>query len=141
MQAIITDYATHATDIRMIRHEVFVIEQAVPQELEMDDRDAICRHALIYDSTRPLGTGRLDLEKDGKIGRMAVLRAARRQGVGSLILRALEEEARHQGVLRLWCHAQFHAVPFYEKHGFDVCSEPFEEARIRHVAMEKQLTA
>ncbi len=139
MQTIITDYGSKKAVIRKIRDQVFVLEQSVPREEEIDERDILCTHALVYISGRPLGTGRLDSEKDGKIGRMAVLQEARRQGIGSAILIALEDEARNRALPRLWCHAQEHAVGFYEKHGFRVTSGPFEEAQIWHVAMEKLL--
>ena len=56
-----------------VRIEVFVDEQKVPIELEQDDRDTFCLHVLAIIDDQPIGTGRIDIEKGGKIGRIAVL--------------------------------------------------------------------
>jgi len=87
------DWAAMQADAKPIRMEVFVQEQNVPADLEMDERDVVCLHAVAYDAAgRPLGTGRL--LPDGHIGRMAVLRSARGAGVGGAILKGLMEKAR-----------------------------------------------
>ena len=81
-----------------IRFAVFVEEQKVPAELEIDDQDARCVHALARDAEgTALGTGRL--LPDGHIGRMAVLRDARKLGVGSALLAALMDEADRKSVV------------------------------------------
>jgi predicted GNAT family N-acyltransferase len=80
---IMTDYESAAQQIRAIRDEVFIVEQQIAREDEFDGRDALCVHALALAGDRPLGTGRLDLERDGKIGRLAVLKQFRRLGIGS----------------------------------------------------------
>src|ERR1700712_2695099 len=78
-----------------IRHEVFVEEQRVPVELELDEFDAVSIHALALDGETALGTGRL--LPDGHIGRMAVRREARGGGIGSKLLRALMQQAQQRG--------------------------------------------
>jgi predicted GNAT family N-acyltransferase len=122
--------------IRSIRHQVFVLEQKVPPEMEWDSRDAICRHVLVEDGThRLIATGRLD--PHGKIGRMAVLQAARRSGVGSLVLTALIEWARELSFASCYLHAQIHALPFYHRHGFEEEGFLFYEAGIPHLKMSR----
>lgn len=126
-------------DAAPIRHEVFVVEQGVPQELEIDDMDEVSIHALAYDAAGfPIGTGRL--LTDGHIGRMAVLLSSRGQGVGSQILSTLIAEARGMGFQKVSLHAQLHAMPFYERHGFVAEGEPFDDAGIQHKVMMLDLS-
>ena len=126
------------TEAQRIRETVFVAEQGVPREIELDDWDHRCEHALAFDAEgRAIGTGRL--LPDGHIGRMAVLREVRGQGVGGLVLEALIERARARGMARTALNAQTHAVPFYARFGFAVVGDEFMEAGIPHVAMERRL--
>lgn len=126
-------------DAAPIRHQVFVVEQHVPQELEIDDMDEVSIHAVAYDAAGfPIATGRL--LTDGHIGRMAVLKPARGSGVGSQILRTLISEARGMGFHKVALHAQLHAMPFYERHGFIAEGEPFDDAGIQHKVMMLDLT-
>jgi predicted GNAT family N-acyltransferase len=128
------DWAAMQADAKPIRVEVFVREQKVPAELEMDDNDAVCLHAVAYDAAgKPLGTGRL--LPDGHIGRMAVLGGARGSGIGGAILRGLMEKARQRGDRKVVLSAQTHAADFYLAHGFAMAGEVFHEAGIPHIAM------
>jgi predicted GNAT family N-acyltransferase len=120
-----------------IRFEVFVAEQRVPADMELDEIDARCVHAIAYENGTPIATGRL--LPDGHIGRMAVLKAWRGRGVGSAILGALMEAARRRGDSKIELSAQVHAVPFYLAHGFRPVGEVYEEAGIPHQAMAKPL--
>ena len=126
------DWAAMQADAKPIRMEVFVQEQNVPAELEMDDRDAVCLHAVAYDAGgNALGTGRL--LPDGHIGRMAVLRSARGAGVGGAILKGLMEKARERGDEKVVLSAQTHAAEFYLAHGFAMAGDVFYEAGIPHI--------
>lgn len=117
-----------------VRHDVFVVEQGVPEALELDEMDACSLHALALDpSGQALGTGRL--LPDGHIGRMAVLAAARGQGIGGAILGTLVEQARRRGDRFVLLHAQTHAEAFYRRHGFVPEGEQFMEAGIPHILM------
>ena len=117
-----------------IRYAVFVDEQKVPAEIELDDRDALSLHALALDAQgRVLGTGRL--LPDGHIGRMAVLQSARGQGVGTALLRALLQAARARGDREVVLSAQTHAMPFYEKAGFIAEGDEYDDAGIPHRQM------
>lgn len=121
-----------------IRYAVFVDEQKVPAEIELDDRDALSLHALALDAQgRVLGTGRL--LPDGHIGRMAVLQSARGQGVGTALLRALLQAARARGDREVVLSAQTHAMPFYEKAGFIAEGDEYDDAGIPHRQMRRRM--
>lgn len=123
-----------------IRYAVFVIEQNIPAQLEWDDMDAVCLHALAYDDKgETLGTGRL--LPDGHIGRMAVKKNARSFGVGGKLLEALVNAAAERGDAIVKLNAQASAEKFYLRHGFVRDGHPFVEAGIPHVAMQKVLKA
>lgn len=121
--------------IHKVRHQVFIVEQGIPADLEWDDRDAACHHVLATDARHmTIGTGRLDPE--GRIGRMAVLPAWRSHGVGRALLAALLNLARAQGHVKVVVHAQRIVADFYRKAGFREQGRPFMEAGIEHVKME-----
>jgi predicted GNAT family N-acyltransferase len=122
-----------------IRTTVFVEEQRVPPEIEMDDMDAVSVHALAFVDGTAVGTGRL--LPDGHIGRMAVLREARASGVGGAMLERLVEEARRRGFREAVLSAQTHALAFYRKHGFEAVGEVYEEAGIPHQEMRRTLNS
>lgn len=121
-----------------LRHAVFVAEQKVPAEMEIDELDPDCVHALAYDANnRVVGTGRL--LPDGHIGRMAVRSDARGLGVGSALLRSLMAEARRRGHRAAVLSAQTHAIAFYARHGYAVVSGEYMDAGIPHVDMRCDL--
>ncbi len=121
-----------------IRFEVFVTEQKVPAEIELDHWDAHCVHALAFGADgMAIGTGRL--LPDGHIGRMAVRGRARGLGVGTALLRALMDEARRRGHREVVLSAQTHAVPFYEREGFRTEGEIYDDAGIPHIDMRCRL--
>lgn len=123
-------------DAYSVRHQVFVVEQGVPADVELDDDDAVSVHAVAYGpNNEPLGTGRL--LPDGHIGRMAVHKQARGMGVGAQILEALIGQGHGDGHRMLILHAQTHAAGFYEAHGFAVEGDEFMEAGIAHVVMTR----
>lgn len=128
------DWDMQREHAQALREEVFVAEQGVPLELEWDDMDAVCLHAVAYDDAgNPIGTGRL--LPDGHIGRMAVKKSARGAGVGSAILSMLMQHAKRRGDRAVALNAQTHAAPFYGRHGFVREGEEFMDAGIAHIAM------
>ena len=131
------DWPSAQADAKPIRFTVFVDEQRVPAEIELDEHDAECIHALAYVDRKAVGTGRL--LPDGHIGRMAVLKSARGKGVGKALLRALVEAARRSGDREVLLSAQVHAVGFYRGEGFELEGPVYEEAGIPHQAMRRQL--
>lgn len=116
-----------------IRFRVFVDEQGVPVEMELDEFDALSCHALAWVEGEPVGTGRL--LPDGHIGRMAVLAGWRGRGVGAALLEALMAEAGRLGMSRLALSAQSHALGFYTRFGFVPEGDEYDEAGLPHQAM------
>jgi predicted GNAT family N-acyltransferase len=121
-----------------IRFAIFVGEQNVPSGIELDELDAKCLHAIAYDPDgKAIGTGRLLPE--GRIGRMAVVKDWRRQGVGAEILEALVAEAARRGHAEVVLSAQLQAAEFYRSHGFVAEGKVYQEAGILHQAMRRAL--
>ncbi|MCA9192483.1 MAG: GNAT family N-acetyltransferase [Planctomycetales bacterium] len=139
MQVFITDFETHRGSIRAVRSKVFIEEQGVAPELEMDDRDEKCRHAIVFLAGQAVATGRLDIEKAGKVGRVAVLKEYRKQGLGTAVMGALEKVAQESDLSEIWFHAQESAVSFYLRLGYTIDSERFMEANIPHFRMSKKI--
>lgn len=124
-----------------IRRRVFIEEQRVPEEIELDADDAHAFHALALLDGSAIGCGRMVDHGAGevKIGRMAVLPEYRSSGIGAQILRFLIDGARARGVRKAILHAQLTAEGFYLKEGFTPVGEVFEEAGIAHRLMERDL--
>ena len=118
-----------------IRLAVFVKEQGVPEELELDEEDPLAWHAIARLDGQAIGTARL--QKDGKIGRMAVIQAYRRQGIASAMMNVLLKFGRQHGINQFYLHAQIEALPFYERFGFVANGPVFNEAGIAHQIMRK----
>jgi len=130
----IVSWEEAATALRVIRTTVFIREQQVPEELEWDQFDAVSVHALaINNAGQPMGTARL--LPDGHIGRMAVLKEWRGQGLGSALLTKLLQVLVKRRQFQAQLHAQTSAIPFYKKFGFEIVGEEFIEAGIPHVKM------
>jgi len=132
------DWEKAREEATRIRFAVFVEDQLVPAEIEMDEMDAQCLHALAYSADgEAVATGRL--LPDGHIGRMAVLKEWRGQGIGGEILERLTAAARERGDAEVALSAQTHALEFYRRHGFIEQGEVYEEAGIPHQAMRRKL--
>jgi predicted GNAT family N-acyltransferase len=131
-----------------IREVVFIEEQHVPETIERDAEDARAYHVLAVQGGHAIGTGRLVVlpappggreGKWGQIGRMAVLQAHRKFGVGSKLLASLEAEAKKRGLNGLTLHSQLYAIDFYRKHKYEPVGPVFDEAGIPHIEMQKHL--
>jgi len=123
-----------------IRKTVFVEEQAVPLELELDEYDNAATHFLLRDGAVPLATARM-LDKHGlaKIGRVAVLKEARGRGLGLVLMYSVLDEARRQGFAEAVLDSQTYAIPFYERLGFVAEGNEFDDAGIPHYLMRRLL--
>lgn len=132
------DWHSERDVLLSVREYVFVKEQGVPLEMEVDEYDPLCLHLLAYVGDRPIGTGRLC--PDGHIGRLAVLPSYRKQGIGRALLDNLILMAKQQDLVQVTLNAQDQAIPFYEKAGFVIDSDTFLDAGIPHRSMHRLLT-
>ena len=134
MEILIKPWKEAQADAFLVRQEVFIHEQGVPAELELDEYDPLAAHALAYIGGRCIGTGRLVNLGSGQaqIGRMAVLAQFRGTGTGKQILEKLIQLASSQEAKLIVLHSQVAAIPFYEKLGFEVQGAIYEEAGIPH---------
>lgn len=125
-----------------IRTAVFIQEQQVPAELEVDEYEQVATHVVAYDEAgTPVATGRILPYGDGigKMQRIAVSKIARTGGYGRAVMNKLEEIGRELGYTQFMLEAQTHAEGFYEKLGYrTVSTEPFLDAGIWHVRMVKE---
>jgi predicted GNAT family N-acyltransferase len=120
-----------------IRISVFIEEQHVPELEEWDDEDSVALHVLALNDGEPVATARLT--QKGKIGRMAVLKAHRKQGIGAMMLVKLIEVAKQRGLQEVKLWSQTHAQAFYKKYGFTALGDEFLDAGISHVEMRLKL--
>ena len=125
-----------------IRFKVFVDEQKVPPELELDEYDQTATHLLALEDGVPVGCGRLVyFEAAGdtyaQIGRVAVLKDKRGAGYGKLLCRELVNIARRRGFGKVVLYSQCSAEGFYHSLGFTPQGEVFEDAGIDHICMVK----
>lgn len=126
-------------DALAVRIAVFVDEQGISREDEIDEYDETAIHCVGYEAAQPIAAGRLVLMKGyGKIGRMAVLKSHRGHGVGALVLSALEREGAARAVPAFRLSAQLTARGFYERNGYAAVGDVYDEVGIPHVAMEKR---
>lgn len=123
--------------LRSIRTQVFIEEQNVPIDLEWDEKDVDCVHLLVKKADNYIATARL--LRTGQIGRMAVLKPFRSCGVGSAMLIKIISIAHSMDMKTLSLNAQVDAINFYEKFEFLKQGDPFDDAGIPHVRMDKVL--
>ena len=124
----------------MIRTEVFVNEQNVPQKLEIADEDR-CTYTTLYIDGSPAAVARYFPTEDNglHIQRVAVLKQFRKQGLASELLEKIALDAKSQGYDHLILGAQDHANGFYKAIGYHVVGDQYEEAGILHHDMQKDL--
>ena len=123
-----------------VRHQVFVVEQAVPPELERDAFDDLAVHLVALRGDAVIGTLRIVIGGGAaKIGRMAVLAARRKAGIGSRLMERAADVARTAGATDITLHAQLTAKAFYARLGYREEGEVFEEAGIAHISMRKPI--
>ncbi len=122
-----------------LRTEVFVNEQGVAPELELDGSDEYAMSLLYLIDGKPAATGRI-IEQDGDtyIGRVAVRKDLRGKGIGSQLVNDLVAKAFEKGASRCCIHAQLSAKGFYDTMGFIPVGNVFIEAGIKHIGMVKE---
>ena len=122
-----------------LRRRVFIEEQGVPEADELDEHDAGAVHLLAHDGDMPVGTARIVLSGEvGKIGRVCVLASHRGTGLGAGLIRfALAHLGKEPGLRIARLGAQTHALGFYERLGFVVVGDEYQDAGIAHSDMER----
>ena len=122
-----------------IRFEVFVEEQKVPEDLEIDELEDQSHHLVLYENGTPIGTARIFHVGDGlyKMQRVAILKNYRGQGNGGKLVKAIEQQVHHLQGQKITLGAQIHALSFYEKLGYAVEGPEFMDAGIPHREMTK----
>ena len=119
-----------------IRTRVFVREQGVPEEIELDRDDQRAIHFLAFTSGKAVGTARVVMHRgSAKIGRMAVLKAYRGRGIGTKLLKQAIVMAKKQDAQQIYLHAQVPVIGFYEVMAFQCVGPVFKEAGIPHRKM------
>ncbi|WP_440894989.1 GNAT family N-acetyltransferase [Amphibacillus sp. Q70] len=127
-------------DAFSVRDQVFIEEQGVDPEVEHDSCDEHSIHIVGYLEEHPIAAGRVQVVADkGKIQRVAILKPYRNQGYGKQLMLAIEQILKKNNINSTYLNAQSHAVPFYQAIGFKVSSQPFYEAGIEHVTMNKRV--
>jgi predicted GNAT family N-acyltransferase len=115
---------------------VFVEEQGVPEEIELDRDDKRAVHFLALAAGKAVGTARVVIgQRNAKIGRMAVLRSYRGRGIGAKLLKRAIAIAKTHRAEQIYLHAQVPAIGFYEAMGFQCVGSVFKEAGIPHRKM------
>lgn len=123
-----------------IRVEVFVNEQGVPLDIEVDEYDEIAEHVLVYYDNKPVGAARWRMvDNMAKLERICVLAAYRQYGLGKAIVTSLEEAVKKQGLTKAKLHGQVQAADFYKKLGYKQMSDEFMEDGIEHILFVKDL--
>lgn len=126
-----------------VRKKVFVEEQGVPINLEIDEFDKLASHFIVYNEEQPIGAGRMREINKGiaKVERVCILKEFRGKHLGFLIMEELEKHATSEMMNKIILNAQSYAIPFYEKLGYTVNSPEFMDADIPHRAMEKEINS
>ena len=124
-----------------VRRRVFVEEQGIPEDIELDEEDKEALQMVVKDGDRVIGTARVQFLSTGvaKIERMAILQPFRLRGIGGRIISFLSEELRNRQVEQVILHAQYSVVDFYKSCGFEETGSPFLEVGIKHIKMQRQL--
>ncbi|CAB1209927.1 GNAT family N-acetyltransferase [Acinetobacter bouvetii] len=117
-------------DAKLIREQVFILEQQIAVEDEWDEQDAISQHFVIYDHTQPVATARL--LQNNSVGRVAVLKSHRGLGMGKMLMLYIIEHAKQQQREWLKLSSQVHAMPFYASLGFKAEGDEYLDCGIPH---------
>ncbi len=120
-----------------LRTEVFVKEQNVPLEIELDSEYETALHIIAEENETAIGCARIIFDKTkAHIGRLAVKKEYRGKGIGHSICKYIIEYCHKSGYKNIWLNSQTHAVDFYKKIGFIPQGDVFYEAGIEHIKME-----
>jgi predicted GNAT family N-acyltransferase len=123
--------------LTMIREKVFIEEQKVTSQLEWDGMDKDAIHFLAFKDKKGVGCARaFVIQNRMQLGRMAVLREYRGEGIGSALIETAMTLAKLNQLSGIYISAQCHAIDFYKKFGFEVTSDIYLDAEIPHRDMK-----
>ena len=121
------------SQLKNIRDKVFIQEQKVTPQLEWDGMDEKAIHFLVFNDKAAIGCARAIVIKDHmQLGRMAVLKEYRGQGIGGALIEKAMTIAKLNQLSAIYISAQCHAIDFYKKFGFEVTSDIYLDAEIPH---------
>lgn len=128
-------------DALAIRRQVFIEEQGVPEDIEIDELDHQSVHYVGYVNGQAVTTARIieEKEKEYHLQRVATLKDFRGQGYGQELILAIERSIKEHKPSRIWLGAQDTALGFYEKLGYEIFGEGFIDAGLPHHHMQKYL--
>src|SRR5690625_324763 len=127
-------------DAYYVRKTVFVDEQKVPVELEIDEYEDEAIHLVGYIEDKPVAASRIRfIENKGKLERICVLKEHRGKYLGQQLIEVMEQIIKDRNVIETTLNAQDYAIDLYKKLGYKVVSDEFDDAVIPHVTMEKSL--
>ncbi len=134
----IVTFAQYEKEIRLVRNTVFTEEQGISSAIDFDGRCPDCYHVLaLNDEGQPVGTGRM--QKNGHIGRLAVIADRRGNGIGKAMLNEFVLYAQSISLKQVYLNSQEQAIGFYEKCGFVCEGEIFYEVNIPHIKMVRNV--
>jgi len=122
-----------------IRKKVFIDEQKVPIEIEMDEFDRTSEHFIAYLNKKPIGCARIRYNDFAKLERIAILKEHRNKGYGTQLTEYLIQYCKNKKIRKIVIHSQMYILDFYKRFGFKPVSEPFDEAGIKHIKMILEL--
>ena len=121
------------SQLKNIREKVFIQEQKVTPQLEWDGMDEKAIHFLVFKDEEAIGCARaIVIQSHMQLGRMAVLKEYRGQGIGSALIEQAMTTAKLNQLSAIYISAQCHAIDFYKKFGFEVTSDIYLDAEIPH---------
>ncbi|MFZ3589286.1 GNAT family N-acetyltransferase [Bacillus sp. DJP31] len=140
MKVLVVSTKKEFEDALHVRRVVFIEEQQVPEDEEIDQYEDECTHVVVYTQNQPVAAGRLrNYDGIGKMERICVIESHRKLGLGKVVMDQLELLAKEKGFQKLKLNAQTHAEAFYEGLGYQTVSDIFMDAGIPHVTMIKQI--
>jgi len=126
-----------------LRKKVFVQEQNIPFERVKDEDDGYFIHFLVFRNSNPIGTARIsfnNVENIAFIERLCILKEHRKSGIGKFFMEELVEYCKKQNFNKIFLSSQERVTDFYNKVGFNICSERYMDSNLPHFKMELRLT-
>ena len=119
-----------------IRKIVFIKEQKVPEELEIDGLDKMAKHVIVLYKNKVIGCTRIRfIGKKAKLERISLLKHCRGKGFGKFLMEFLINYCKNNKAKTIVMNAQFYLKDYYSRFGFKPKGKSFMEAGIKHIEM------